>query len=266
MLHRILWTFALLISVSGCLSDSNDSSSIDRSQGPNLTITTIDVANLNYYQPGETIRVDFELLVQELDYPDVDIDFYVVHAQDSAGEGEEIDETHYLGTKRLSKVDNGSLIGSFVETVPDITITGDYWIMAVVDPNNTVAEAFEDDNHPNIDNEEHTEGNFPYAIVELEHTFKHDFAIVNAALSEEVLVLDTPAVHANSALGSNNADMHGYIDAIYYGQEVARAELLVEVMIDGNYEPIEIWVNQVDQATTLPTGSQMVTIVLLKVD
>lgn len=251
MLHRTVLTMALLIGLSGCLSDSDDTPRIDRSQGPNLTITTIDVANLNYYVPGETIRVDFELVVQELDYPDVDIDFYVVHAQDSAGEGEEIEETHYLGTKRLSKVENGSVIASFVETVPDVTITGNYWIMAVVDPQNTVEEAFEDDNHPNLENEAHTEGNFPYAIVDLEHTFKHDFAIVNAALSEEVLVLDTPAVHANTALGTNNADMHGYIDALYYGQEVAQAELLVEVMIDGNYEPIEIWVNQVDQATTL---------------
>lgn len=240
---RTMLALAVPLMVAGC----NDSDKVDRSEGANLTISKIDANNLHFYEMGDTIKVDYQLEVQELTQPDVVIDFYLVHNEEALADDEEVTETHLLASKTHIAVDNGSHIESFSAEIPSVDHTGDYWIVAVVDPENDVVEAHEDDNHPNIDNEDHVDGEFPAIVIDIEQSPQHEFDFVKSYIDGGLVVLDSPAAHEGT--GEHHSDIIGHLDAIYHGPNAATAALTAEVMINGEYQAAELWVAD-DVATT----------------
>ncbi|MBE1299513.1 MAG: hypothetical protein GJ680_06365 [Alteromonadaceae bacterium] len=217
----------------------------------NLTISSIDANNLNVYKMDEVIRVDYQLEVTELNQPDVDVDFYLVHG-DSA-EDEEIAETHFLASVTHAAAENGSIVDSFSVNIPAVEHTGNYWIVAIVDPDNEVAEENEVDNHPNIDNEQHVEGDFPAIQIEISASPEHEFDFVSSYVDGGIVVLDSPEVHEGT--GEHHSDIIGHIDAVYHGDHEATAALTAEVEIDGTYQPVSLW----DSVSQSYTDSQSVT-------
>lgn len=209
--------------------------------GANLTITGIDANNLNFYELGDTISVDYELVVQELSQPDVTIEFYLVHteADDATSTDAEISETHLLESVTLSAVENGHHIETFSADIPAVTLTGNYWIVAVVDPQNEVVEAEENDNYPNLDNAQHVSGDFPSIIIDIERSPEHEFVFVSKYIDGGLVVLDSPAVHEGT--GEHHSDIIGHLDAIYYGDAEATAVLTAEVLIDGTFQAAQLW-------------------------
>ncbi|NVK23502.1 MAG: hypothetical protein HWE10_01115 [Gammaproteobacteria bacterium] len=246
------------LTLSGC--DSKDEVEVvDRSVGANLSVTNLDANTLNFYEMGDTIAVDYQLDVNELSSPDVVIDFYLVHTLSGQGEDEseiDIDETQLLATETHLAVSNGSHIHSFSAEIPSVDHTGNYWIVPVVDPENEVVEVHEDDNYPNINNEQHVEGDIPAVLIDIEQSPQHEFEFVQAYLDGGLVVLDSPEVHADT--GEHHSDIVGHIDAIYHepndhaGCEASEdeaegcdngvtADLTAEVMIDGVYTQVQLW-------------------------
>ena len=233
--------FSLLISVSflsACFNDNNSSDS-----GPNLTLTRLDATTLNLYEVYDTLRIDYELEVSGLDNPDVQVDFYIVHAESESGNSRassvDIEESHYLATAEFTELANDSYIESIEVTVPQVEIYGKYWIVAIVDPNDEVLESNEDDNHPNIDNENHINGNFPALEIDIEPSPEHEFEFVSSYIDGGLVVLDSPDIHEGT--GQNHSDVIGHVDAIYHGSVEATADLTAEVLINNNYQSVQLW-------------------------
>ncbi|BDX08672.1 hypothetical protein [Planctobacterium marinum] len=203
----------------------------------NLTISQIMANNLSNYEAGDILRVDYQLEVTELEQPDVSIDFYLVHS-DSEDETE-IAETHFLHTAAHTAVENGSSVDSFAIEIPAVAHSGNYWILAIVDPENTVAEDNESDNHPNIDNEQHVDGDFPAISIEINAPSEHEFEFVRSYVDSGIVILDSPELHEGT--GQHYSDIIGHIDAIYHGDHVALAALTAEIEIGGNYHAVTLW-------------------------
>lgn len=227
---------SLMLGLTACSND--DEEVVDEEiTGPNLTISQIDANNLHVYAMGETLVVDYQLETAEFSGVDVTVDFYLVHSE-SADE-EEITETHYLSSIDYVGLETGSLIDSFAVEVPNVEHSGDYWIVAVVDPENEVIEVNEEDNHPNIDNEAHVAGDFPTIVIQIEAGPEHEFDFKEAYIDGGLVVLDSPEVHEGT--GEHHSDIIGHLDAIYHGDHAATAELTAEVLIDGVYQATELW-------------------------
>lgn len=229
----------LLVFLSACSNNSDNSGG----SGPNLTLTRLDATTLNLYEVDDTLRIDYELVVSELDTPDVQVDFYIVHAESESGSsrasGVDIEESHYLASAEFSEIANGSYIDSIEVTIPQVDIYGKYWIVAIVDPNDEILESNEDDNHPNIDNENHVEGNFPALEIDIEPSPEHEFVFVSSYIDGGLVVLDSPDVHEGT--GTNHSDVIGHVDAIYHGTVEATAELTAEILINNNYQSVQLW-------------------------
>lgn len=243
MNNKIKLAFSLLVGVlvSGCNGSSSDDTPVIET-GTNLTISEIQANNLRTYEMGQTLVVDYVLEAQEAAGMDVVVDFYLVHSESDNAEGDqelEITETHFLSSITHAAVEDGSSIEAFDVEIPSVSISGDYWIVAIVDPNDDIAEINEDDNHPSIDNEDHVNGDFPAVEIDVLAPPEHDFDVVSAYIDDGVVVLDSPEVHAGT--GEHHTDIIGHMDAIYHGPHSATAYLSAEVLINGNYQAVELW-------------------------
>ena len=210
--------------------------------GPNLTLSMLDANNLNSYQMGDNLLVDYQFDITEFDNVDFAIDFYLVHAASEVEDANvevEIQETHLLGSVDHLAISTGSYIETARFEIPAVSEFGDYWVVAVVDPAGEVEEAREDDNFPNIDNENHVNGDFPAVEIQVAAAPEHEFVFVNAYIDEGLVMLDSPAVHVGT--GQNHSDVIGHLDAIYHGSRPASASLTAEVQINGVYQPVELW-------------------------
>lgn len=251
-LFRTLFLAFMVIVLSACDDAANNQNGTSQSVvGPNLTITGMDANKLNAYQTNDSLIVDYRLLVNELDQPDVQIDFYLVHAQ-GENNGDEVPESHYLASVEHTSIENGTYTETIEMTIPTIEEYGDFWVVAIVDPDDVVAEVNEDDNHPNVDNEDHLKGSFPAIEIEVEASPDHEFIFVSSYIDGGLVVLDSPAVHDGT--GDNHSDVIGHLDAIYHGDVAATAELTAEVLINGNYEAVKLW----DSGTSAYVAAQSI--------
>jgi hypothetical protein len=203
----------------------------------NLSIEGLDANNLNDYQTGDTLLVDYQFRVHGLEDPDVLVDFYLVHGEDE--NGQEISESHYLASAEFSQIANGLHTETIEMTIPPVDIYGKFWIVAYIDPEDQIIEVNEEDNHPNINNSRHINGDFPAIEIDIEPSADHEFIFVSSYIDGGLVVLDSPAVHEGT--GENHSDVIGHIDAIYHGEAAATADLTVEVLINGNYEAVNLW-------------------------
>ncbi|AWB67232.1 hypothetical protein C2869_12635 [Saccharobesus litoralis] len=235
LLKKSLLAATMALSLSAC--DLIEDSPSHEVVGPNLTISAIDANTLNAYQMDDVLHLDYQLHVQELNQPNVTIDFYLVHA-DSANDSE-IDETHFLASTTHEAVENGDFVESLRMEIPAVEHYGEYWVVAVVDPDDEVAEANEDDNHPNTDLEHHRDGEFPAVKITVEASPEHEFIFAKSYIDGGLVVLDSPEYHEGT--GEHHADIIGHIDAIYHGSEAATAALTAEVLINGGYQSVQLW-------------------------
>ena len=93
-LTKLLGAAVIALTAAGCDLFDSDDSSPRTVEGANLTIAAIDANNLNTYQMDDSIHLDYQLHVQELNAPDVTIDFYLVHAD--SDNDEEIEEAYLV--------------------------------------------------------------------------------------------------------------------------------------------------------------------------
>lgn len=210
--------------------------------GPNLTLSQLESNTLNSYQMGDSLIVDYQFEVEEFEDVDFAIDFYLVHAasgSNDSAEEQEIAETHLLGTVDHLAMAEGSYIETARFEIPTVSEFGDFWVVAIVDPTNEVEEVREDDNHPNIDNQNHLDGDFPAVEIHLLPSPEHEFVFVNGYIDDGLVMLDSPAVHEGT--GENHSDVIGHLDAIYHGSRPANASLTAEVSINGVYQAVELW-------------------------
>ena len=228
---------ATLISACGSSTTDTTTSTEEPQEVANLTISQIMANNLSTYQKGDILRVDYQLEVTQLEQPDVVVDFYLVHG-DSEDESE-ITETHFLHTTTHMAAENGLSVDSFSVEIPAVAHSGSYWILAIVDPENTVAEENEQDNHPNIENEQHVDGDFPAISIQIDSPPEHEFEFVRSYVDSGIVILDSPEVHEGT--GEHYSDIIGHIDAIYHGDHIAQAALTAEIEISGNYQPVTLW-------------------------
>lgn len=209
--------------------------------GPNLTISRLEANNLNSYQSGDDLLVDYQFDIEQFDSVDFTIDFYLVH--DASGTDDsvetEIQETHLLGSVEHLAISSGSYVETARFDIPLVQEFGEFWVVAVVDPDNEVEEAREDDNFPNIDNDDHAAGDFPAVEIEILASLEHDIAFVSGYIDDGLVMLDSPAVHVGT--GENHSDVIGHLDAIYFGSRPATAALTAEVQINGVYQSVQLW-------------------------
>jgi hypothetical protein len=222
-----------LLGLVGCTNDDEETAELNR----NLTISTIDANNLHTYDMDEILVVDYQLEVENLSTPDVAIDFYLVHSESE--EDEEITETHFLKSVSHLAVENGSIIDSFSIEIPAVEHSGEYWIIALVDPEDEVIEDDEEDNHPNIDNQAHVNGDFPTVVININAAPEHEFVFKKGYIDGGLVVLDSPELHQGT--GEHHSDIIGHIDAIYHGDHEAIAELTAEIMIGSEYQAVKLW-------------------------
>ncbi len=211
----------------------------------NLTLSALSVDNQHAYVPGEAIEITYTLHAENIDAQDVTVDFYIVHDEsedDSVEDTEEseVEGDHFLGTTTFTAVSTGDYDHHSLFTVPfDLSHEGDYWIMAVVDPDDEIMESDETDNHPHQDNEAHVEGDFPFAEISVELHPEHEFKLSNIEIDGDTVLLDAPNAHEGT--GEEHADIIGHFDAIYHGAGVAKARFEAEVLIDGVFQPVKLW-------------------------
>lgn len=209
--------------------------------GPNLTISRLEANNLNSYQSGDDLLVDYQFEVEEFDSVDFAIDFYLVHASSEADNNveTEIQETHLLGSVEHLAISTGSYVETARFELPTVADFGQFWVVSVVDPDNDVEEINEDDNFPNIDNDDHAAGGFPAVEIEILASLEHDLAFVSGYIDDGLVMLDSPEVHVGT--GENHSDVIGHLDAIYFGSRPATAALTAEVEINGVYQAVQLW-------------------------
>lgn len=226
--------------IAGC---SVDIEIEDDKPDPNLTLTQLSVEENVIYKATDTMVIDYDLVVEDLYTPDVIVEFHLVHASDDAENEEEveIDDTHLLASITHESVDNGDHFHSVEVEVPIVDNYGEYWVVAIVDPNDDVTEDNEDDNHPNLDNENHVNGEFPSARITIDPHDQHDFLISDLEVDGGAAIIDTPSSHEGT--GDHHSDLIGYLDVVYRGEavEVPLVGIQAQVEIDGVYENVSLW-------------------------
>ncbi|WP_016956161.1 hypothetical protein [Catenovulum agarivorans] len=242
-----LYAHNLLVGLSALILSACNQVEIEISNDrPNLTITEINIATDQIYTASDQLHFDYTLVVDDLEDVDVLVDFYLVHAESDGSNDDavevEIEAAHHLASLSHDMLSEGHFTYSINAQIPaDVTESGKYWLVAQVDPFNEVEEDNEDDNHPNIDNEDHIVGNFPAYELDIEVHPEHEFLFEQVVVDGDLVVLDSPDHH--EGVGDHHADIIGHIDAIYHGAEAASAKLTVEVLINGSYQVVSQWDN-----------------------
>lgn len=245
---RFLPVLLAAMTMAGCSSDDDEievTEPVEPVITSNLTLSALSVDNQHVYVPGETIEITYTLHAEDIDSQDVTVDFYVVHDEPGEEELEDTDESevsgdHFLGTTTFADVSTGDYDHHSSFTVPfNLDHEGNYWIMAVVDPEDLIVESDETDNHPHQDNEAHVEGDFPFAEVSVELHPEHEFKLTNIEIDGDTVLLDAPNYHEGT--GEEHSDIIGHFDAIYHGAGEAKARFEAEVLIDGVFQPVKLW-------------------------
>lgn len=211
----------------------------------NLSLTSLAVDDTHVYQPNDSLQVNYRLHIEDLDNQNVAVDFYLVHDEPEADSEEDTDESevegdHLLGVMVHQSLSTGEYDYHLEFEVPgDLAHDGNYWIMAIVDPENEIEESNEEDNHPHPDNDDHVAGDFPFAEIQVELHPEHEFKLSNITIDGDVVILDTPTEHDGT--GEHHSDVIGHLDAIYHGSETAQARFDAEVLIDGAYQAVKLW-------------------------
>lgn len=237
MFNRALSLIAATAILAGC--NTSDEPEV------NLTLSQLSVDNQHQYVPGESIELTYTLHAENVEETDINVDFYIVFDETGDEDLEDTDETevegdHLLGTETFTAVSSGDYNHHSSFTVPyDLSHEGNYWIMAVVDPDDLIEESDETDNHPHLDNEAHVEGEFPFAEIAVELHPEHEFILTNIEVDGETIILDAPEAHAG--YGEFHSDIIGHFDAIYHGSGDASARFEAEILIDGIFHPVKLW-------------------------
>lgn len=246
-LHKALSTALLLTTVAGCSVeiDITDEDTDSPERYPNLTISDISANESMVYVANDQLEIDYTLEVEDLDNTDVSIEFHLVHENGQGNPDEEQeqehDNTYHLASVQLFDLTDGIYQFAINTDIPNVTEGGLYRVLAVVDPADEVAEANEDDNHPNIDNADHLDGDFPAAELEIESVFGHDFLLTAPDVDADVVTLETPEYH--SSKGDHHSDIIGHVDLVYlgYSEDAPSVTLTAEVLIEDQYEIVQLW-------------------------
>ena len=259
-MHRHLNTLlagALITALSGCGFGNSNNHEIDNTppkegvnegdvgiEDPqsNIAITEISTGPLDVLEPNSTFRAYYDVHVKGFDDIDVDVHFYLVHAAelDESGETEvEIYEVHKVGAVELVSVREGDHTFDIDITVPNDLIGGHYHVVAQIDPHDDHAEDLEDDNHPSVDHEPFSEGDFPFADIQVRVLENHDYKLLGAEFGQEALILDVPDTQDGTS--HHHSDLVGFIEADYEGVDLGDSVITAEVMVNGNWVPTHFW-------------------------
>lgn len=208
----------------------------------NLAITKISTGPLNVLEPNNTFRAYYDVQVKGFDEIDVDVHFYLVHADELAESTEdevEINEVHKVGALALSNVREGDHTFDIDIKVPNDVAGGKYHVIAQIDPYDSHVEDLEDDNHPSVEHEPFSEGDFPFADIEVRAIETHDYKLLAAEFGQDALILDVP-ITANGT-SEHHSDLIGFIEADYEGKDLGDSLIKAEVMVNGNWVPTHFW-------------------------
>ncbi|QPB84323.1 hypothetical protein CWC22_015555 [Pseudoalteromonas rubra] len=244
-LTRAILASAMLTTLAGCDLGGDDKLPIvipvEQSKS-NIAITKISTGPLETLEPNTAVRVFYDVDISGFKDIDVDVHFYLVHATEldtSDGEEAEIEEVHKVGALELTQVTEGSHSFETEITIPDTLLGGHYHLIAQIDPHDDHAEDIEEDNHPSVDHEPFSDGEFPFADLQVRVPESHDYKLLNAEFGQQALILDVP----NNADGTSehHSDLVGYLTADYEGGNLGSTAITAEVLVEGNWQPTHFW-------------------------
>ena len=196
-MNKFLGTSGLLLTLGllqGCGSDGKSPILEEVSTGPNIRLQAIGTPTKSVYRPGEQVEFDFFLRTDELTAEHVAVDFALTKADAwedliNNEEAELVDLGEYL-VENLNP-GNQSFRATF-QIPADIASTGDYLLIAVVDPDGILTEDtnFEDNKTRDI---EPTLSSPTLKMITLEGTPLNDLQVLTAEVAEGFLLLETPA-------------------------------------------------------------------------
>jgi hypothetical protein len=237
-MKRVLsWLGATVVSFAllGCGSDNDSDYNL---KVESLTAT---VEHTNY---GDEVEIRFDLNSQGFDAGEVDVHFFLLHAdelqQDHLIETE-ISELHALAVDHFP-LDGNTTTHSLVVTIPEDVAGGDYQIVSYVDPNNIFNEDNENDNAPHP---EHSLDEYPHAPIHVIAAPDHDHQLSNVQLGISQLILDKPGLQLDDG-EIHRAEIIGHMDVRYHGSVTGVVKVIGEIDIDGQWLPVHFW--QVDES------------------
>ncbi|PCK32240.1 hypothetical protein [Pseudoalteromonas piscicida] len=240
-LTPILLSAAMAATLSGC--------DLDNSKAPNnIAITKISTGPLDTLEPNQTIKTYYDVNISGFENIDVDVHFYLIHASEldeQSGDEVEIEEVHKVAALELSQVSTGLHNFETEITIPNQLIGGHYHIIAQIDPHDDHSEDIEDDNHPSVDHEPFSEGDFPFADIHVRVQESHDYKLLAAEFGQTALILEPPTT--NNGTSHHHSDVVGFLEADYEGNNLGAANITAEVLINGNWQPTHFW-NAVSQS------------------
>ncbi|KAF7787903.1 hypothetical protein PRUB_a2425 [Pseudoalteromonas rubra] len=244
-LTRAILASAMLTTLSGCDLGGDDKLPIvipvEQSKS-NIAITKISTGPLETLEPNTAVQVFYDVDISGFKDIDVDVHFYLVHAAEldtSDGEEAEIEEVHKVGALELTQVTEGSHSFETEITIPDTLLGGHYHLIAQIDPHDDHAEDIEEDNHPSVDHAPFSEGEFPFADIQVRVPESHDYKLLNAEFGQQALILDVP--NNTDGTSEHHSDLVGYLTADYEGGNLGSTAITAEILVDGNWQPTHFW-------------------------
>ncbi|MCG7534554.1 hypothetical protein [Pseudoalteromonas sp. OOF1S-7] len=242
---RAILAATMLTTLSGCELGSNDKQPIVipvEQSNSNIAITKISTGPLETLEPNTAVKVFYDVDISGFKDIDVDVHFYLVHATEldtSDGEEAEIEEVHKVGALELTQVSEGSHNFETEITIPDTLLGGHYHLIAQIDPHDDHAEDIEEDNHPSVDHEPFSDGEFPFADLHVRVPESHDYKLLSAEFGQQALILDVP--NNTDGTSEHHSDLVGYLSADYEGANLGSTAITAEVLVNGNWQPTHFW-------------------------
>ncbi|MCF6437654.1 hypothetical protein [Pseudoalteromonas sp. MMG022] len=242
--HSFIAT-AMLLGLSGCQLGSNDKNSNDvatPNELKNISISKISTGPLETIEPNTQVQVYYDVDITGFDDIDVDVHFYLIHADElssSSEQEEEITEVHKVGVLELSKVSQGTHSFDTHITVPNQLLGGHYHLIAQIDPHDSHSEDIEEDNHPSTEHSPFAQGDFPFADLHVRVLESHDYKLLKAEFGQQTLILDAPDV--NEGTSEHHSDLVGYLEADYEGNNLGDTAITAQVLVNGNWHDTHFW-------------------------
>ena len=211
----------------------------------NVTVSEIQVLTAGPLVPRDTLEVSYLIDATKVGDQLVETDFYLLHrpslttvAVAATAQEAELEHAFYLGRASAARLRDGEtrLLAAF-EIPTAIVEFGEHIVVAIVDPDNLIAEADEEDNQPGETNADHA-----FDSVLIEAGSDHDLHIAEFTLSDGAVILDAPSTDPDVGITLRRADVIGHIDAVYTGVvDGLSAGMFCEVLLSTGWQPVRLW-------------------------
>jgi hypothetical protein len=223
-----------------------------KSSSKNLFVDDVLLQTEQAMEHGGQFTVKYTLNVTNIVDEDVNIDFYMISTSstpaDVGNTSVDINNAHLIKSSTTGKVSSGTYQKSVDLIVPNVDgIQGEYKVVVLIDPNDTIDESNEDDNWLTlsvINGLSDTElvavkiPAFSSNTIIITAPPANDITIDSFNISTKQIVFDAPANVAESELRSH---LVGYIEVRDSAPNMSDSVLQAQAFIGGVWQPLYLW-------------------------